>query len=62
MENRKTALERAFELASSGRCLTVSDIAHKLRDEKHDLSQLEGPELKKQLMVLIKAATNLKKH
>ena len=56
MDNRKTALERAFELARSGRCLSVSDIAHKLHAEKYDLSQLEGPVLKKQLAELIEEA------
>ena len=60
MENRKTALERAFELARSGRCLLVSDIAHKLHAEKYDFSQLKGPVLKKQLMSLIEEATKLK--
>lgn len=60
MESRKTALERAFELARSGHCLSVTDIAHKLHEEKYDLSQLEGSALKKQLMALIEEATKLK--
>ena len=57
MEFRKTALERAFELARSGRCLSISDIAHKLYAEKYDISHLVGPALKKQLLGLIKEAT-----
>ena len=61
MEIRKTPLERAFELARSGRCLTVTDIAHKLHEEKYDLSQLEGPLLKKQLMAIIEEAMTTKK-
>ena len=60
MERRKTALERAFELARSGRCLTVSDIAHKLHEEKYDLSQLEGPVLKRQLLSLVEEAIKRK--
>ena len=62
MELRKTALERAFELASSGRCLSVSDISHKLRDEQYSLSQLDGPALKKQLVALIEKAVKSKMH
>ena len=57
MEVRKTALERAFELASSGRCLTIRDIAYKLNSEKYDVSHLEGPALRKQLQGLIDEAT-----
>lgn len=61
MDDRKTALERAFELARSGRCLSVRDIAHKLHAEKYGISQLEGPILKKQLLALIAVATTPKK-
>lgn len=61
MDNKKTALERAFELARSGSCLSIRDIAHKLHAEKYDLSYLEGPALKKQLMTLIEEATTPKK-
>ena len=57
MEIRKTALERAFELARSGRCLTIRDIAFKLNFEKYDISHLEGPALRKQLVTLIDEAT-----
>jgi hypothetical protein len=57
MEVRKTALERAFELARSGRCLTIRDIAYKLNSEKYDISHLEGPALRMQLMALIEEAT-----
>ena len=61
VDGRKTTLERAFELARSGRCLTVTDIAHKLYEEKYDLSQLEGPILKKQLTAIIEEASTTKK-
>ena len=57
MESRKTPLERAFELARSGTCLSIRDIAYKLNSEKYDISHLEGPALRKQLMELIEEAT-----
>ena len=57
MDPYKTALERAFELARSGTCLTITDIAQKLHSEKYPIEQLEGPLLKKQLQELIERAT-----
>lgn len=56
MEVRKTVLERAFELARSGKCLNVSDILKRLKSERYDIGQLEGVALKKQLMALIEEA------
>ncbi len=56
MEKRLTALERAFELARSGKCLDVSEILKRLRSERYDIAQLEGVALKKQLMALIEEA------
>ncbi len=56
MELGKTTLQRAFELARSGKCLHVLDIVKHLRDEKYDYSQIEGPALKKQLLALIEEA------
>ena len=56
MDTNKTALERAFELARSGRCLSVSDIAHQLHSEGYSVAQLEGPLLRKQLSELIEKA------
>ena len=53
MDAYKTALERAFELARSGTCLSISDIAHKLHSERYTVEQLEGSSLKKQLIALI---------
>jgi hypothetical protein len=57
MDYRKSALERAFELARSGNCLTIRDIALKLNSEKYDISHLEGPALRMQLLALIEEAT-----
>jgi hypothetical protein len=56
MEHRKTAVERAFELARSGRCLSIRDVAFKLHAENFDITHLEGPVLRKQLSELIDEA------
>lgn len=53
MEVRKTALERAFELARSGKCFSVDDIIKRLKTEGHNVDQVEGPALKKQLLHII---------
>jgi hypothetical protein len=58
MDIRKTTVERAFELARSGRCRTIRDIAYQLHAEKYDISHLEGPTLRKQLQTLIDEAIN----
>ncbi len=49
MSNQKTALERAFELAASGTCASVSAIRLKLSEEGFATTQLTGPTLIKQL-------------
>jgi hypothetical protein len=54
MDLRKTILQRAFELARSGRCLNVTEIEKHLSYEKFDVPRLEGPALRKQLLTLIK--------
>lgn len=53
MDNHKSALERAFELAKEGSCLTITDIRRRMRSEGYDYSQVEGPQLEKQLRGLI---------
>ena len=53
MDVRKTVLEKAFELARSGKCLTVEEIAKQLKSERYDASQIVGLALRKQLIVLI---------
>ena len=60
LNGRMNWLQRAYELAASGSCLTIRDIAYKLHAEKYDISNLEGPALKKQLQTLIDAATKSK--
>jgi hypothetical protein len=56
MDQRMTALERAFQLARSGRAAGVRDIITSLKRDGYSASQIEGPLLKRQLADLIKAA------
>jgi len=53
-----TTLERAFLLARSGSCLSVSDIRRTLKSERFDNveSHLAGPAIAKQLRALCQAA------
>jgi hypothetical protein len=53
MEPNKTALERAFELAKSGRYATVEEVRRAISAEGYFQSQLEGRELSKQLKAMI---------
>lgn len=59
MEQRMTALERAFQLARSGRVAGVTDIITLLNREGYYGSQIEGRHLKRQLADLIKAARSV---
>jgi hypothetical protein len=56
MTDRTTALERAFELARSGDCDSISKVREKLLAEGYSLQQLTGPTLLKQLRTLCAAA------
>ena len=56
MDIKKTALERAFELARSGSSPTVAIIKKRLDREGYASSQVQGRELAKQLKALIQAA------
>jgi len=49
-----TALERAFQLAESGKCSTVAEIRMALSHEGYSLSQIAGPTLLRQLRELIR--------
>ena len=51
-----TTLERAFSLARSGGCDSVSEITQILRSEGYDQEHIEGESLKKQLKTLIQLA------
>lgn len=54
----KTTIERAFDLARSGECSRVSDLAQRLDREGYCSKQIYGPLLKKQLANLIDEAKN----
>ena len=56
MDQKMTALERAFQLARSGRVAGLTEIVTSLNREGYSASQIEGPVLKRQLSGLIKAA------
>ena len=51
-----TELERAFQLARSGRVAGLSDTITSLKRDGYSASQTEGPLPKRQLADLIKAA------
>jgi hypothetical protein len=56
MDHNLTALERAFQLAQSGDCVSVEAIKTQLKGEGYSVAQVAGPTLRKQLHALIKAA------
>jgi hypothetical protein len=56
MSDRPTALERAFQLARSGRPSTVDDIKKTLNSEGYFSDQIQGKALSNQLRALIQAA------
>jgi hypothetical protein len=57
VDNKVSALERAFQLARSGRLATVDDIKKQLRQEGYEISsEYDGSSLRSQLRELIKAA------
>jgi hypothetical protein len=56
MHHGMTTMERAFDLARSGRFISLSEVMTSLNREGYSASQIEGPLLKRQLADLIKAA------
>jgi hypothetical protein len=56
MDQKMTALERAFQLARSGSVAGLTEIISALNREGYSGSQIEGRLLKRQLADLIKAA------
>jgi hypothetical protein len=57
MDRNFSALERAFQLARSGRVAKVDDIRKQLRQEGYDERAVDGgPSLASQLRELIKTA------
>lgn len=53
MDQNRTAVERAFDLATSGDCATIGDIKMKLAREGYSAGQLVGRTIEKQLRKLI---------
>ncbi len=51
-----TTIERAFDLAKTGKYPSVADIKQKLQNEGYSLAQIEGRELAPHLRELIKGA------
>ena len=56
MHETISVLERAFQLAKSGKYSTVADIKRRLTDEGYSTTQVTGGQLSKQLMALCKTA------
>ena len=56
MDHRVTALERAFQLARSGKVSGLSDIRKVLNREGYSENQVDGRTLKRQLTGLIETA------
>jgi hypothetical protein len=56
MDHSVTTLERAFQVAKSGKCSSVADLKKQLRAEGYVIAQITGRTLVKQLEVLIKTA------
>jgi hypothetical protein len=53
---RHTLLERAFILAKSGDCRTLTDVRSALKKEGYRVCELEGPSLRRQLKTLCVAS------
>jgi hypothetical protein len=56
MDPTKTALERAFEMAKSGKFRSVTELRYALNSEGYAGSQIDGRLLARQLQVIMKAA------
>jgi hypothetical protein len=56
MDNRVSAIERAFVIAKSGQAAAVSEIVAAMKREGYPIGCLAGPVLQKQLKALIREA------
>ena len=56
--SRPTTVERAFELARSGRCTNLAEIAAALKGERHEAvdAHLAGPSIRRDLRRVWEAA------
>jgi hypothetical protein len=51
VQNSQSIIERAFELARSGRCHNVAEVSAKLKQERYESveAHLAGPSIRKEL-------------
>jgi hypothetical protein len=56
MDHRKTAIERAFELARTGKFANASEIKRAVSAEGYSAAQIDGPALMRQLRDLVREA------
>ena len=58
LPNRPSTVERAFELARSGRCANVPEIVAALKGERHESvdAHLAGPSIRRDLRRIWEAA------
>lgn len=56
MDPTKSTLERAFEMAKSGRYTTMSELRAAIKAEGYTVAQIEGPALGRQLRRLMDAS------
>ena len=60
MDHGITAMERAFQLAKSGSCASVTIIKMRLKAEGYSVAQITGRALSRQLEALIRSAREMK--
>ena len=60
MDKNRTTLERAFEIASSGKCNDLVMLRRHLKSEGYDPDMVAGPGLEKQLRSLMEKAENVR--
>lgn len=56
MDQNVTSIERAFQLAKSGACVSITDLKKLLKSEGYSADQIEGRVISKQLTTLIRNA------
>jgi hypothetical protein len=55
LQSNKTSLERAFELARSGKYRTIRELIRELSSEGYSAEQVEGKQVRTQLLRLVRA-------
>jgi hypothetical protein len=55
LQSNKTTLERAFELARSGKYRTIRELIQQLSSEGYSAEQVEGKQVRTQLLRLVRA-------